>query len=115
MSDISTDRFPRGPREALAGVSQLRVWGLGTHAAATADEIAAAAQGAGFTDVRIERVGERVIGPALRCIRARLDGGGGGASRSYGLAARIMLGQVDLLWERRIIDYILLRASKPAA
>ena len=115
MSDISTDRLPRGPREALAGVSQLRVWGLGTHAAATANEIVAAARAAGFTDVRIERVGERVIGPALRCIRARLDDGGGGASRSYGLAARIMLAQVDLLWERRIIDYVLVHASKPAA
>lgn len=114
MSDISTDRLPRGPREALAGVSQLRVWGLGTHAAATADEIAGAAQTAGFVDVQIERVGERVIGPALRCIRARLDEGGG-ASRSYGLAARMMLAQVDLLWERRIIDYVLLSASKPAA
>ena len=113
MSDICTNRFPRGPRETLAGVSQLRVWGLGTRAAATADEIVAGAERAGFSDVQIERVGDRVIGPALRCIHARLDDGTHGASRTYRLAARIMLAQVDLLWERRIIDYLLLRATKP--
>jgi SAM-dependent methyltransferase len=114
MSDICTNRFPRGPRETLAGVSQLRVWGLGTHAAATADEIVAAAEQAGFTDVRVQRVGDRVIGPALRCIHARLDDGTHGASRTYSLAARIMLAQVDALWERRIIDYLLLQGTKPA-
>ena len=114
MSDICTNRSPRGPRETLAGVSQLRVWGLGTHAAATKDEIVASVEGAGFVDVRVERVGERVIGPALRCIHGRLDDGTHGASRSYGLAARIMLAQVELLWDRRIIDYLLLLASKPS-
>ena len=35
--------------------------------------------------------------------------------RSYELAVRLMLRQVDLLWERGILDYILLRGSKPAA
>jgi SAM-dependent methyltransferase len=114
MSDICTNRFPRGPKETLAGVSQLRVWGLGTHAAATADEIVASAERAGFIDVHADRVGERVIGPALRCIRVRLDDRAHGASHSYGLAARIMLAQVDVLWDRHIIDYLLLRASKPA-
>ncbi|MGZ8599435.1 MAG: class I SAM-dependent methyltransferase, partial [Actinomycetota bacterium] len=39
MSDIATQRMPRGPREVLAGVTQLRVWGLGTGAAATAGQI----------------------------------------------------------------------------
>jgi hypothetical protein len=28
-------------------------------------------------------------------------------------AARLLLGQVDLLWRRRIIDYLLLRAVRP--
>jgi len=114
MSDICTNRLPQGPRETLAGVSQLRVWGLGRHAAAAADEIVVSAERAGFVEVRIERVGERVIGPALRCIHGRLEDGTHGASRSYGLAARIMLAQVDLLWRRRIIDYVLLRGLKPA-
>jgi len=42
-SDVATVRMPRGPREALAALSQLRVWGLRRTAAATADEIADAA------------------------------------------------------------------------
>ena len=29
MSDIPTYRYPRGPRELFAALSQLRVWGLG--------------------------------------------------------------------------------------
>jgi ubiquinone/menaquinone biosynthesis C-methylase UbiE len=33
--------------------------------------------------------------------------------RSYELALRFMLAQVDLLWRRRMIDYMLLRAEKP--
>jgi hypothetical protein len=28
-------------------------------------------------------------------------------------AARVMLAQVDLLWRRHIIDYLLLRAVRP--
>ncbi|MEA2551738.1 MAG: hypothetical protein QOE25_1507, partial [Actinomycetota bacterium] len=35
MSDIPTNRYPLGPREALAALSQLRVWGLRRQAAAT--------------------------------------------------------------------------------
>src|SRR5207342_2648318 len=47
-SDISTSRYPRGPRELVAAVSQLRVWGLGTHAAATPVQIAEQVEAAGF-------------------------------------------------------------------
>jgi SAM-dependent methyltransferase len=113
MSDIPTHRFPRGPREGLAALSQLRVWGLGRHAAATPAELAASVELAGFRDVQLELVGERVIGPALRFVRGRLDRSPGELSRSYELAARLMVAQVDLLWERRIIDYALIRAIKP--
>ena len=114
MSDIPTNRYPRGPREGLAAFSQLRVWGLGRHAAATPRQIAASAERAGFKDVQIEMVGERVIGPALRFVRGRLDRAHAGRemARSYELAARIMVAQVDLLWERRIIDYLFLRAVR---
>ncbi len=114
MSDIPTYRYPRGPRELLAAVSQLRVWGLGKHAAATPVEIASLVEAAGFVDVRVDLVGEQVIAPALRFVRDRLEASRDGASASYRLAARIMLSQVDLLWERGMIDYLLLRASKPA-
>ena len=113
MSDIPTERYPRGPLEALAAFSQLRAWGLGTHAAASARVIADKAERAGFTDVRTELVGERVIGPALRFVRDRLEQGDTDADRTFSLAVRLMLSQVDLLWERGLIDYLLLTARVP--
>jgi len=114
MSDIPINRYPRGPREGLAAFSQLRVWGLGRQAAATPPQIAAAAEYAGFRDVQVEMVGEQVIGPALRFVRGRLDRAHAAheMARSYELAARIMLAQVELLWERRIIGYVFLRAVR---
>ncbi|MGH2538906.1 MAG: class I SAM-dependent methyltransferase [Actinomycetota bacterium] len=113
MSDIATARMPLTPGEAVAAWTQLRAWGLGTHAAATADEIVGLALDAGFIDVRAGSVGDRVIGPALRFVRERLDRTGGDVPRTYALAVRLMLRQVDLLWERGVLDYILLRGSKP--
>ena len=113
MSDISTERMPRGPVEALAALTQLRVWGLGTHAAATTGQIVATALDAGFIDVRAEPVGARVIGPALRFVRDRLDRTRGEVPRAYELAARFMLSQVEVLWRHRVIDYLLLRGTKP--
>jgi hypothetical protein len=104
--------MPRGPREGLAALSQLRVWGLHRGTAATPDEIAEMARAVGFIDVRTARVGERTIGPALRFVRDRLDGEHSG-SWAHELAARAMLAQVDLLWERRLIDYLLLSARRP--
>ncbi|MGZ8631759.1 MAG: methyltransferase domain-containing protein [Actinomycetota bacterium] len=113
MSDIPTARLPRTPGEAIAAWTQLRAWGLGMHAAATADEIVGLALDAGFIDVRAESVGERVIGPALRFVRDRLDRADGEISTSYGFAVRLMLRQVDLLWERGVLDYLLLHGVKP--
>ncbi len=113
MSDIPTYRYPRGPRELLAAVSQLRVWGLGTHAAATPVDIATQVEEAGFVNVHVRLMGERVIAPALRFVRDRLDGSGDVAASSYRLAARIMIAQVELLWERGMIDYLLLTGNKP--
>jgi erythromycin 3''-O-methyltransferase len=114
MSDIPMNRYPRGPRELVAAISQLRVWGLGMHAAATPVQIAGAVETAGFVDVHVELAGERVIEPALRFVRDRLELSSDDATPSHRLAARFMLGQVDLLWERGVIDYLLLRAMKPA-
>ena len=113
MSDIPTYRYPRGPRELVAAVSQLRVWGLGAHAAATPVEIVRRVEDSGFRDVRTDLVGERVIEPALRFVRDRLRTSRAEAAGSYRLAASIMLSQVELLWERGMIDYLLLRATKP--
>jgi SAM-dependent methyltransferase len=114
MSDIATPRMPITPGEAVAAFTQLRAWGLGLHAAATADEIVGLALDAGLVDVRAEPVGRQVIGPALRFVRQRLDRDAGRVPRTYALAVRLMLRQADLLWERGVLDYILLRGTKPA-
>ena len=114
MSDIPTYRYPQGPREMLAALSQLRVWGLGTQAAATPVEIVRLVEAAGFVDIRTELLGERVIEPALRFVRDRLRRSRQDAAGSYRLAASIMLSQVQLLWDRGMIDYLLLTATKPA-
>jgi SAM-dependent methyltransferase len=114
MSDVPTLRRPGGVREAVAAVAMLRVWGLRSGAAASPDLIVATAETAGFTDVESELAGDRVIAPALRFVRDRLDAGGAREGRSLALAARTMLSQADVLWERGILDYLLLRARKPA-
>ena len=113
MSDVPTQRRPRGPAEALAGLTQLRVWGLKPSVAATAEEIAAMARRAGFEDVEARLVGDRVIGPALRFVRRRLGDGDHEAPAAMRLAARMMLAQTDLLWRNGVVDYLLLRATKP--
>ncbi|HSH33873.1 MAG TPA: methyltransferase domain-containing protein [Actinomycetota bacterium] len=114
MSDIPTRRMPRGPREIVAALTQLRVWGLGVDAAATEGEIIALALDAGFVDVRTELVGRRTIAPALRFAHDRLDRTHGEVPRTYDLAVRFLLAQVDVIWQHGMIDYLLLRAMKPA-
>jgi erythromycin 3''-O-methyltransferase len=111
LSDIPIRRLPRSPREGLAALSQLRVWGVRRGAAATSDEIVTAVRDAGFVDVRAELVGERVIGPALRFVDGRLGPREGDAVTAA--VARVMLSQVSLLWRRGILDYLLLSARRP--
>ncbi|MFM7718573.1 MAG: methyltransferase domain-containing protein [Actinomycetota bacterium] len=112
-ADIPTVRRPRTPREALAGISQLRLWGLRTSSAASAGAIVDAAERAGFTDLRVRLVGERSIGPALRFARGRLAAGDRSAPLLLRLGARAMLREIELLWERGLLDYLLLVARKP--
>ncbi|HEY7362096.1 MAG TPA: class I SAM-dependent methyltransferase, partial [Streptosporangiaceae bacterium] len=112
ISDISTERWPRGPAELAAGLAQLRVFGLRPGAAMTAGQITAAAHAVGLVDVEVTRCGGRVIAPALRVIAARLSGSPS-APLGHQVAARVLLWQVELLWRHRIIDYLLLRATRP--
>jgi ubiquinone/menaquinone biosynthesis C-methylase UbiE len=111
-SDISVQRWPSGPAELLAGLTQLRVFGLRPSMAMTAEQIAAAARAAGLAEVTVTSCGGRVIAPALRLTAARLASPMA-APAGQQAAARLLLWQVDLLWRRRIIDYVLLRAVRP--
>jgi SAM-dependent methyltransferase len=115
ISDITTERLPLGPLELLAGATQLRVFGLHPSAAMTADQIAEAARAAGFTAVDVTVCGDLVIAPALQLIGHRLRATPTVAAAPAGqrAAARLLLSQVELLWRRQIIQYILLRAVRP--
>jgi len=112
ISDIATQRWPLSPAELVSGLTQLRVFGLRPNAAMTAGQIAAAARGAGLADVEVTACGDRVIAPALRLAAARLSRPPS-APTGHRAAARLLLWQVELLWRRQIIDYILLRAVRP--
>ena len=112
MSDIATRRRPRTPGELLSGLTQLRVFGLRRTAAMTAAQIAAAATAAGLAEVEVTSCGDRVIGPALRLAAARLSSAAA-VPAGHRAVACALLWQVELLWRRRIIDYILLRAVRP--
>ena len=112
FSDISMQRWPVTPAEVLAGLTQLRLFGLRPTMAMTAAQIAAAARAAGLAEVEITPCGDRVIAPALRLTAARLAAP---ATAPVGqqTAARLLLRQVDLLWRRRIIEYLMIRAVRP--
>ena len=112
MSDVPITRRLRGARELLAGLAQLRLWGLPMSAAATPAEISAECRAAGFVNIRAELVGDRVIAPALRLTRRRLAKRAG-ASGSIWLAARVFLSQAELLWRRGALEYLFLRAERP--
>ena len=113
MSDIPTPRRPRTPREAIAGVSQLRLWGLRPSAAATTGRIVDLMERAGFRDVRVRLVGERVIAPALASVRTRLARGEPRAPLLVRLGTRAMLREIDVLWERGLLEYALIAAKRP--
>ena len=116
MSDIATRRWPRTPGELVSGLVQLRVFGLRRTAAMTAAQIAAAATAAGLAEVEVTSCGDRVIGPALRLASTRLAAtrlSSTAAPAGHRAVACALLWQADLLWRRRVIDYILLRAVRP--
>gem|GEM_PF-768735 len=117
MSDIATRRWPRTPGELLSGLTQLRVFGLRQTAAMTAAQIATAATEAGLAEVEVTSCGDRVIGPALRLAATRLAAtrlsSAAAAPAGHRAVACALLWQADLLWRRRVIDYILLRAVRP--
>jgi hypothetical protein len=112
ISDISAQRWPVTPAELLAGLTQLRVFGLRRTMAVTAGQIAAEARAAGLAEVQVRPCGERVIAPALRLMAQRLKNTTAAPAGQHA-AARLLLWQVNLLWQRQIIDYLLLHATRP--
>ena len=111
MSDISVQRWPVSPAEVLAGLTQLRVFGLRHTMAMTAAQIGAAARAAGLAEVQVTACGDQVIAPALQLTAARLARATAAPVGQH-TAARLLLRQIDLLWRRRIIDYLLIRAVR---
>lgn len=112
MSDVPVEGRPRTLRDAVAGLTQLRIWGMRAGQLASAGAIAALAESAGFTDVRVELCAARTIDPALRLARGRL------ASRrrpprAQAWAARVGLRQVERLRARGFLQYALLTARAP--
>jgi len=112
MSDVPVLRFPATPREALAGMAMLRLWGIRAQAAATPLEIEHQVSAAGFDDVATSLEGARVIAPAFRAVHTRLQGDATG-SLPERVAARTMLHEAELLWERGVLEYLFLVARKP--
>jgi hypothetical protein len=78
----------------------------------TASQIARAARAAGLVAVEVTACGDHVIAPVLRLIGQRLQMAPGAPMGQRG-AARVLLWQVELLWRRRIIEYVLIRAVRP--
>jgi erythromycin 3''-O-methyltransferase len=111
MSDVATNRMPRGPVEAAAALAQLRVWGLRTSAAATVDRIVSMARSAGFENVGARRVGDWTIAPALRFVRGKLQTTD--APLTMRVVARAFVSATELLWRNGLVDYVILRAERP--
>lgn len=112
MSDVTAERWPRSLGDALAGVAQLRLWGMRRRQLASAGRVAALAEAAGLQDVRVELCAARTIDPALRVIRGRL-GDGRGAPRAQIVAARVALRQMERLRAGGFVQYALLTARAP--
>jgi erythromycin 3''-O-methyltransferase len=112
MSDVSVERLPTRPFEILSGLIGLRVWGLRRASMIPAQEILTTARDVGLVDVRIERIGDRVIDPAFNFARHRLqqDAAVPGWQRRLGL---LLVSAWSKLRRNGMVEYILLSASAP--
>jgi erythromycin 3''-O-methyltransferase len=113
MSDVSAERSRTlSPREAVAGLTNLRAWGIRRHSLMSAAEIEAALVDAGFVDVRIRDVSQRVFFPAIRFFRERLRTARQGPL-AYRWGSAVLLRQWELLATREVMRYLLVRAEVP--
>lgn len=112
ISDVPAERLPRTPAEVVAGIGQLRVWGLHRSSVMSAASIAAACEGAGFEQVRVELRGEWVIDPAVRYVRRVLPEARG-LTRAQRAAVEVFVRHIELLRRNGVVDYLFLFARKP--
>jgi SAM-dependent methyltransferase len=113
MSDVSAERnLTLSPREAIAGLTNLRVWGIRRHSLMSAKQIEAALEAAGFADVRVQDVSRRVFFPAIRFFRERLRTARVGPL-AYRWGSAVLLRQWELLATREVMRYLLVRAEVP--
>ena len=113
MSDVSAERSRTlSPREAVAGLTNLRVWGIRRHSLMSANEIESALVDAGFINVRIQDVSGRVFFPAIRFFRERLRTTRRGPI-AYRWGSTVLLRQWELLATRDVMRYLIVRAEVP--
>ena len=112
MSDVGAERAPRSPGEIVAGLTNLRVWGLKARNMISADQIAALLRSTGFADVDMNRCTDRTLEPAIVFMRSRLEESKD-APWPHRLGARVLTDQWELLSRRGIIEYVLIEARKP--
>ena len=111
MSDISVERRrPKSMAEAVAGLTNLRTWGVKTRSLQSSVEIRESLSGQGFTDIEIRSVGDRVFPPAIAFMRSRL-GRSSDVPRIQRFGAKLLLDQWELLYRRGMMDYILVTAT----
>ena len=111
MSDVSVERRrPRSMSEAVAGLWNLRTWGVKRSSLHSSAEIRELLSDQGFTDIAIHSVGDRVFPPVIAFMRRRLERSPDApAIQRFG--ARLLLDQWELLYQRGMMDYILVTAT----
>jgi erythromycin 3''-O-methyltransferase len=109
FSDVSAERWPLTPGEVIAGLLNLRVWGVTRRSICSADEIGRAATRAGFGKVDVKTVGHQVFPQAITFFRARLSERRD-APLLLRLGTRVLLWGWDLLFRRGVLQYELVTA-----
>jgi len=112
FSDVSAERGPRTPSEGIAGLSNLRAWGINRRSLMSADAIESALLAVGFTGVEVRDVSGRVFSPAIRFFRERLQSTED-APLLYKRGSGLLLRQWDLLARRSMMKYLLIKAEAP--
>ena len=112
MSDVGAERAPRTPGEIVAGITNLRVWGLKARNMISANDILSLVRAAGFADAAMERCTDRTLEPAIVFMRSKLDDSKD-APWPHRLGARVLTDQWELLNRRGLIEYVLIAARKP--